>query len=78
MNGGSSKIIKKVFSIREENRYNLRHQNNLKRPIVNSVYSEIETVSLLSPKKWELIPKEINNLVSLNGFEKAVKKKETS
>ena len=50
MNGGSSEIMKEIFRIREENGYNLRHQNIFKRPIVNSVYNDTETVSFLRPK----------------------------
>ena len=60
--------MKEIFRIREENGYNLRHQNTFKRPIVNSVYNSTETVLFLGPKIWELIPTEIKELVSLNGF----------
>ena len=72
MNGGPPEIMKEIFTIREENGYNLRHQNTFKRPIVNSVYNGTETV--LGPKIWELIPTKIKELVSLNGFKKAIKK----
>ena len=74
MNSGSSEIMKEIFRIREENGYNLRHQNTFKRPIVNSVYNDTETVSFWGPRIWELIPIEIKELVSLNGFKKAIKK----
>ena len=59
MNGGSPEIMKEILGIREENGFNLRHQNTFKRPIVNSVYNGTETVSFLVPKIWELIPTEI-------------------
>ena len=74
MNGGSSEIMKEIFRIREENGYNVRHQNTFKRPIVNSVYNNTETVSFWGPRIWELIPIEIKEWVSLNGFKKAIKK----
>ena len=74
MNGGSSEIMKEIFRIREENGYNLRHQNIFKRPIVNSVYNDTETVSFLRPKIWELISTGIKELVSLNGFKKVIEK----
>ena len=74
VNGGSPEIMKEIFRIREENGYNLRHQNTFTHPIVNSVYNGTETVSFLGPKIWELIPTEIKELVSLNGFKKAIKK----
>ena len=66
--------MKEIFRIREENGYNLRHQNTFKRPIVNSVYNGTEIASFLGPKIWELIPTEIKELVSLNSFKKAIKK----
>ena len=74
MNGNSPEIMKEIFRIREENGYNLRHQNTFKRPIVNSVYNSTETVSFSGLKIWELIPAEIKEVISLNGFKKAVKK----
>ena len=73
MNGSSAEIVMKIFWIREENRYNLRHQNTFKRPIVNSVYNGVETVSFMGLKIWEFILTEIKELVSLNGFKKAIK-----
>ena len=69
VNGGSPEIMKDIFRIREENGYNSRHQNTF-----NSVYKGTETVLFLGPKIWELIPTEIKELVSLNGFKKAIKK----
>ena len=51
----------------------MRPQNTFKRPLVNSVYNGTETVSFLGPKIWELTPTEIKELVSLNGFKKAIK-----
>ena len=59
VNDGSPEIVKEILGIREENGFNLRHQNTFKRPIVNSVYNGTETVSFLVPKIWELIPTEI-------------------
>ena len=61
VNGGSPEIMKEIFRIHEGNGYNSRHQNTFKRSILNSVYNGTETIS-------ELIPREIKELVSLNGF----------
>ena len=74
MHSGSPEIMKKIFRIRDENGYNLRHQNTFNRPMVNSVYNGTETVRFLGPEIWELIPTEIKELVSLNGFKKAIQK----
>ena len=62
MKGDSTETMKEIFRIREENGYNLRHQNIFKRPIVNSVYNDTETVSFLRPKIWELISTGIKEL----------------
>ena len=72
--GDSTETMKEIFRIREENGYNLRHQNIFKRPIVNSVYNDTETVSFLRPKIWELISAGIKELVSLNSFKKVIEK----
>ena len=74
MKGDSTETMKEIFRIREENGYNLRHQNIFKRPIVNSVYNDTETVSFLRPKIWELISTGIKELVSLNSFKKVIEK----
>ena len=74
MNDSFPEIMKEISRIRAENGYNLSHQNTFKRPIVNSVYNDTETVSFWGLKIWELIPKEFKELVSLNGFKKAIKK----
>ena len=60
INGSSPEIMKKVFRICEENGYNLKHQNTFKRPIVNSVYNDTETVSFLGPKIWDLFLQKLN------------------
>ena len=71
-NGSSPEIMKEIFRIGEESGYHLRHQNTFKCPIVNSVYNGTELV--LGPKLWEVILTKIKELVSLNGFKKAIKK----
>ena len=72
MNSDSPEIMKKIFRIRAENGYNSRHQNTFKRPIINSVYHGTETISFWGHETWELFPTEIKELVSLNGFKKAI------
>ena len=70
VSGSSPEIMKNVFGIREENGYNLKHQNTFKRLIINSVYNGTKTVLLLGSKIRELIPTETKEFVSLNGFKK--------
>ena len=74
VNSGSPEIIKEIFKIRKEKRYNFRHQNTFKCLIVNCVYNDTERVLPLGPQIWELIPTEIKEFISLNGFTKAIKK----
>ena len=72
MNSDSPEIMKKIFRIRAENGYNSRNQNTFKSPIINSVYHGTETISFWGHETWELFPTEIKELVSLNGFKKAI------
>ena len=74
VNGVSPEIMKEVFKFRGGSRYILRRQNTFICPIVNTVYNGTETVLFMGPKIWELIPAQIKELISLNGFKKAVKK----
>ena len=55
--------MKEIVRFHEENRCNLRHRNTFRGPIVNSVYSDTETILFLGPKIWELIPTQITELV---------------
>ena len=73
VNGSSPLIMNEIFQLREQSRYNLRHQNTFKIPSVNTVYNGTETVSFLGPKLWELIPAKIKELGSLKSFKKAIK-----
>ena len=38
VNGGSPEIMREIFRLREENKYNLGHQNTFRGPIVNTIY----------------------------------------
>ena len=52
--GGFPKIVMEIFRIREENEYNLTHQNTFKRLIVNSVYNGTEIFRLCGLKSRNL------------------------
>ena len=61
MNGSFPEIRKEIFRIREENGYNLRHQNTFKRPIVNSVYNGTEKSRFSGLKSRNLFLQRLKN-----------------
>ena len=52
----------------------LRNNNSFKRRRVNSVWRGAELVSCLGPKAWDLVPNEIKESESLNGFKFKIKR----
>ena len=52
----------------------LRNNNSFKRRRVNSVWRGTELVSCLGPKTWDLVPNEIKESESLNGFKFKIKR----
>ena len=54
--------------------YDLRNYNSFKRRRVNSVWHGTESVSYLGPKIWDLVPNEIKESESLNGFKLKIKR----
>ena len=68
----SPPLLKEVFVERNCN-YNLRGNNFLKRRRVTSVRYGAESVSLLVPKIWDILPKEIKNSETLNAFKAKIK-----
>ena len=54
--------------------YDLRNNNSFKRRRVNSVWHDNELVSYLGPKIWDLVPNEINESESLDGFKFKIKR----
>ena len=54
--------------------YNLRKKTELKRRCVKTVHYGTETISFLSPKIWNIIPKELKEITSVLKFRKEIKK----
>ena len=54
--------------------YNLRNNSLFKRRRVNSVWHDNELVSYLGPKIWGLVPNEIKEPESLDGFKFKIKR----
>ena len=53
--------------------YNLQGNNFLNRRRVNSVRHGTETVHFLSPKTWDVLPKEVKSSEMLNAFKGKIK-----
>ena len=70
-------IMNEIFQLREESHYNLRYTSEYIFPPIHSVYYGRESASYLGPKLWELIPTVIQQIDTLSGFKKAIKKMET-
>ena len=66
-------IMRELFS-RKISHYDLRNNNSFKSRRVNSVLHGTESVSYLGPKVWDLVPNEIKESDSLNGFKFKIKK----
>ena len=67
-------LLNEVFVPRQCN-YELRGYNFLERRRVNSVRYGTESISLLAPKIWEILPKEIKDSDTLQIFKAKIKKR---
>ena len=68
LQGLSPPLMNEIFAERNSN-YSLRGNNVLTRRKVNSVRYGTETVSLLAPKIWDILPKDIKDYESLDFIE---------
>ena len=66
-------IMKKLF-VPKMSSYDLRNDYSFKRRRVNSVWHGTKLVSYLGPKIWDLVPNEIKESESLNGFKFKIKR----
>ena len=69
----SPAIVRELFHERNNN-YNLRQFSEFAIPNVKSVHHGSESISVLGPKIWNLVPNEFRELTSLTAFKKAIKK----
>ena len=72
--GMSPPQIIELFARRDEHSYNLRHNAEFLKPLVNSVRYETGNISYLGPKIWGMVPDTFKNIESLYNFKKAIKK----
>ena len=72
-NNIAPEIMKELFAPKMSS-YDLRNNNSFKRRRVKSVWHGTESVSYLGPKIWDLVPNEIKESESLNGFKFKIKR----
>ena len=67
------KIFADIFSYNSRANYDLRYQSEFSRPLVESVFDGIESISYLDPRIWDLVPLEMKQKESFTAFKKAIK-----
>ena len=62
------------FFKKRELRYNLRNQSGFVRDKANTTHYGTESITILGPKIWDIIPSDIKNAGTLNSFKINIKK----
>ena len=73
INNLTPEIIKEIFPIRPESRYNLRSVSNFQTRNVRTVRYGTETLSFLATKIWALVPDDVKNASSIEVFKEKIK-----
>ena len=63
-----------IFRFKDQFQYKLRYNSLFSRPLVKSVYKGTESLSLLGPKIWDIVPDAYKDLHDLNSFKVVLKK----
>ena len=71
--GLSPTIMNSVFQNRDYNGPHLRSQTDYQMPKINTVAFGENSLRYLAPKIWNMLPKNIKHLETLNEFKKAIK-----
>ena len=71
-NNIAPEILKELFAPKMSS-YDLRNNSLFNRRRVNSAWHDTELVSYLGPKTWDLVPNEIKEPESLDGFKFKIK-----
>ena len=70
--GLSPKILRETF-VSKINSYNLRRNGTFEKRKVHSVYDGTESLSILGPKIWDLVPVELKQSETLYSFKSKIK-----
>ena len=73
LNSLSPDIVKGVYDINNQNRYNTRNSNNLRRVRNNTVYHGEFSLKSFGPVIWDLVPKEIKYANSVVSFKELIR-----
>ena len=71
--GESLSMMHKIFQIDDSNNFNLRKNRGFKPGNPKKVYYGIETISVLGPKLWLILPDQYKNSTSLKEFKTKIK-----
>ena len=66
-------IFTEIFNKRNTN-YQLSHTSHFSVPPVRSVCNGTESLSLLGPKIWDIVPTELKEVKTLSAFKSGIKK----
>ena len=66
-------LIQELLKPNNEHTYNLRHTRQFKTPSVNTVYHDIDSVSFLVPKIWEILLDFFWKIDNIDAIKKAIK-----
>ena len=70
----SPPIFSEIFHQRGNN-HSLRINSDFAIPNVRSVFHRCESISYLRPKIWDIVPLELNELISVAAFKKGIKER---
>ena len=71
--GQSPSIMHEIFQIDDSNNFTLRKNRGFKPGNPKTVYYETETITVLGPKLWIILPDEYKNSTSLKEFKTKIK-----
>ena len=74
MNGLSPQIMNDVFQVQSPAPYYLRDKNELYSRKPKTVVYGTESVTIMAPKIWAIVPHELKNSQSLYSFKKHIRK----
>ena len=72
--GQAPLIMNEIFNFTQSNTYNLRSGVQLSRPLLHSTHFGTESITNFGAKIWNIIPKDLKSLDSLDTFKNRIKR----